>query len=99
LAEKKILIRDFILKTQNKYYMLLCRDINYYTLFAIDAFRNTEEILENVMIDECITRYMGDIKSIELTEAGDAIEIWYTAPDDTYVMYFFPYDAGVIVCV
>lgn len=98
LIEKKVLVRDFILNTKNKYYMLLCRDINYYTLFSIDEFKNTEELLENIMIDEC-TQHLGDIKSIERTTDGGAIEIWYTASDDTYVMYFFPYDGGVISCV
>lgn len=99
LIEKKILVREFILNTKNKYYMLLCRDINYYTLFAIDEYQNSNELLENIMFDECITQQLGEIKSIELTEDGGAIEIWYTAHDDSYVIYFFPYDAGVIVCV
>lgn len=99
LLEKKVLVRNFILKTKNKYYMLLCRDINYYTLFALDEYKNTDELLENIMINECIAGSLGDIKSIEPTEDGGAIEIWYTAHDDSYVMYFFPYDAGVIVCV
>lgn len=98
LIEKKILVRNFILNTKNKYYMLLCRDINYYTLFALDIYENTDERLENIMLDECITQ-LGDIKSIEVTEDGGAIEIWYTAHDDSYVMYFFPYDAGVVVCI
>lgn len=99
LIEKKILVRDFILKTNNKYYMLLCRDINYYTLFALDVYKNSDELLENIMFDECITQCLGDIKSIEIAEDGGAIEIWYTTHDDSYVMYFFPYDAGVVVCV
>lgn len=98
LTEKKILVRDFILKTKNRYYMLLCRDINYYTLFSIEN-TSSDELLENIMLDECIAKYLGDIKSVEVTEDGGAIEIWYTAHDDSYVMYFFPYDTGVVVCV
>ena len=98
LAKKKALVRAFITNTKNKYYMLLCRDINYYTIFAMDIYLNTNDILEDVMFDECITKYLGDIKAVEITEDGGAIEIWYTAHDDTYVMYFFPYDAGVVLC-
>ena len=64
-----------------------------------DIYKNTDERLENIMLDECITQPLGDIKSIEVTEDGGAIEIWYTAHDDSYVMYFFPYDAGVVVCI
>lgn len=98
LVEKKQLIRNFVRETKNQHYMLLCRDINYFTLFELDSFQNKNEKLENILIDECMS-IMGDIKSIERTEDGGAIEIWYTAPDDTYVMYFFPYDEGVILCV
>ena len=97
LAEKKILIRDFMINTQNKYFMLLCRDINYYTLFHLDVYENTDERLEDILFAEC-TMFIGDIKAVDLTDDG-AIEIWVTNETDTYAMYFFPYDAGVILCV
>ena len=38
------------------------------------------------------------IKSIEKTEDGCAIEIWFTKDEETYVMYFFDYAGGVIHC-
>lgn len=97
LAEKKILIRDFMINTQNKYFMLLCRDINYYTLFHLDVYENTDERLEDILFAEC-AMFIGDIKAVDPTDDG-AIEIWVTNETDTYAMYFFPYDAGVILCV
>lgn len=97
LAGKKILIRDFMINTQNKYFMLLCRDINYYTLFHLDVYENTEERLEDILFAEC-AMFIGDIKAVDPTDDG-AIEIWVTNETDTYAMYFFPYDAGVILCV
>ena len=97
LAEKKILIRDFMINTQNKYFMLLCRDINYYTLFHLDVYENTDERLEDILFAECAI-FIGDIKAVDPTDDG-AIEIWVTNETDTYAMYFFPYDAGVILCV
>lgn len=98
LKEKKQLIREFIKETKNRYYMLLCREINYFTLFSLDNFENCTEKLEDILVDECM-RALGDLKAIDRTEDGHAIEIWYTAHDDTYVLYFFPYDEGVVLCV
>jgi hypothetical protein len=41
---------------------------------------------------------IGHLKSFELTEAKDAIEIWVTTPEEvTTCLYFFPYDAGVVL--
>ena len=94
INEKKKLIRDFVSEQHNQFYMLLCRDINYYTLFAIDK-KNADECIEDVTI-ECIND-IGVIKSIDLNENG-AIEIWITQGDSIYVAYFFGYDLGVIVC-
>ena len=97
LIEKKILIREFMINTQNKYFMLLCRDINYYTLFHLDVYENTDERLEDILFAECAI-FIGAIKAVDPTDDG-AIEIWVTNETDTYAMYFFPYDAGVILCV
>lgn len=95
INEKKKMIRDFVDKEHNQFYMLLCRDVNYYTLFAIDV-KLADECVDDAVI-ECATD-LGLIKSIEPTEDGRAIEIWVSNSEDTYVMYFFPFDAGVIVC-
>lgn len=93
--EKKNLIRKFCNDTNNEYYMLLCRDINYYTLFKMDL-KLADEPINEVLI-EC-AQGIGEIKAIDLTEDNGAIEFWMTYQDETYVAYFFPYDAGVVVC-
>lgn len=95
LEEKKDLIRKFCNETNNEYYMLLCRDINYYTLFKMDLKLADEPI--NEILIEC-AQNIGEIKAIDLTEDGGAIELWMTYRDETYVAYFFPYDTGVIIC-
>ena len=96
LQEKKELIVDFVNDTNNVYYMLLCRDINYYTLFARQD--TNPELLEDIMIDECLPA-IGQIKSVERTEDGSAVEIWIQDDlNNVYAVYFFPYDAGVVVC-
>ena len=95
LQEKKNLIRDFCNATKNEYYMLLCRDINYYTLFRLDL-KLADETIDDVVI-EC-AQCIGDIKAIDAVEEGAAIEFWMTEGSETYAAYFFPYDEGVVVC-
>lgn len=84
-------------ETQNNtFYMLLCRDLNYYTVLMHDPENAApNDTIENVVI-EC-AQSLGVIKSIEQIEAG-VIEIWVTNKEDTYVMYFFGYDKGVEKC-
>ena len=95
INEKKKLIREFVDEEHNQFYMLLCRDVNYYTVFVRDL-KLADECIDDVVI-ECAND-LGLIKSIELTEDKKAIEIWVSNSEDTYAMYFFPYDRGVIVC-
>lgn len=100
LQQKKAMIRDFISSKSNTFYMLLCRDINYYTMFykTSTELDCTEDILEDVLIDECLPN-IGQIKAIDKTEDGYAIECWIQdSENNVYAAYFFPYDAGVIVC-
>ena len=109
LEDKKDIIGQFVKNTNNEYYMLLCREKNYYTLChrvpgmnpsPADNVRQYSEwpneiITTEDLIIEC-SRCLGEIKSIELVDG--AVEIWVTDPFDTYVMYFFPYDGGVEAC-
>lgn len=95
LQEKKELVRQYINDINDEYYMLLCRDTNYYTIFHKTPV--ADEIFEDVLIDECLPA-MGEIKSIERTDDG-AIEIWFQSGDEVFVAYLFPYGAGVVECV
>ena len=97
IVEKIDLINKFWQKTGNIYGMLLCRDINYYTLFRTNTCLTTETIGEAAI--ECIS-ILGKIKSIEITEDESAIELWFTNKiDNTFAAYLFPYDLGVIECL
>ena len=66
-----------------------------YTIFRIDL-KLADETLDDVLI-ECAAN-IGTIKSVGFTEDEQALELWMTNEEDTYVAYFFPYDQGVIVC-
>lgn len=87
---------DFAITT--RYYMLLCRELNYYTVFQRVFSASSHENFGDVVI-ECLEN-LGDIKSIELTENKDAIEAWVVDPNENeaHVVYLFNYDQGVIIC-
>ena len=81
--------------TMTRYYMLLCRELNYYTVFQ-RQFTGLEDFGDVVI--ECLEN-LGNIKSIEVTEDKTAIEAWIVNSDnEAYVVYLFNYDQGVIIC-
>lgn len=87
-------LKEYVKNTDNIFYMLLCNDIKYYTIFNII---NKSSNYPNEFWS-CLDN-LGKVKAIGLTENKDAIEIWFTDKDNnTYVAYFFAYDGGVIIC-
>lgn len=96
IAEAKLSLIPCIKETENEYYMLLCKEISYYTLFHIVDYLTEPNIYDEII--GCV-QDLGDIKSIELID-NSVIEIWFQPKDDeAKVMYFFAYDAGVIECI
>lgn len=98
LNSKKEIIKNFLRKTNNNYYMLLCNERKDYTIFTIGNIENKEQKIEKlpfVLIDECL-KNRGEIRVIELTEDKDAIEAWISINDESFAYYFFPYDSAII---
>jgi hypothetical protein len=96
LEKAKNTIKTFVDSTNGKYYMLLCKDISYFTVFNIVATANTD--ITNELL-ECAME-VGVIKSIEITEDKQALEIWVSdnETNNSYAMYFFNYTQGVVDC-
>jgi hypothetical protein len=97
-------IKIFISSVSDKFFMLLCREKNDFTLFAMYNKTDVSLNITGADIHECLSN-RGEILSIEPTENKDAFEIWIKTNDvneagevveDVSVYYFFPYDAGVI---
>lgn len=84
----------------SSYYMLLCRDINYYTIL-ITGHESSEETVGEAVID-CFTYMNAELKAIDLTDDGSAVEIWFVVPEEEELpamcAYLFKYDEGVILC-
>ena len=78
-----------------KYFMLICRDIGYYTLFVVDP--DGENRIEQEVL--MCAKDVGVIKAVEEIEGTESMEIWVQPEgEDPVVMYFFNYDKGVIQC-
>ena len=102
INSKKEIIKNYLRKTEELYYMLLCNERKDYTVFHIDdCFEDAtnrdcqyNEVID-ILVDECLIN-RGEIRGIDLTEARDAIEIWLYIDEESYVYYFFPYTNAVI---
>ena len=97
INSKKEIVKNFIMKTENAHYMLLCKEQSDYTIFRRYNMEDAEKAMEisNILIDECL-KNRGEIRGIDLTKDKDAIEIWLLIEEEAYCYYFFPYDAAVI---
>ena len=91
------IIKDFIKDAYvGNYYILLCKDINYYTVFSIKGYDFIGESLSNELMS-CLDN-VGEIVAFDLNDAKDAIEIWIKEKKTkkAYCILFFNYTNGVI---
>ena len=86
------IVEDFRTEHKSSYYMILCKELSFYTIFAKDNYEKNS--LEEAVLDYCIST--GPIHSVSLTENNDAIEIWIEYENEVYVFYLFDYERGVI---
>ena len=86
------IVEDFRTEHKSSYYMILCKELSFYTIFAKDNYEKNS--LEEAVLDYCIST--GPIHSVSLTENNDAIEIWIEYENEVYVFYLFDYVRGVI---
>ena len=94
--DKQVLetVRRYANDCQGKYFMLICKDLNYYTLFVRGE---GEGRLEKEALD-CM-HDIGTVKSAERIEDTDVVELWVEPKDEEPVaMYFFNYEKGVVLC-
>lgn len=91
--DKKIdVIDDSYIKCVNDFYMLYGKEISYFTLFKVD-----EPIYFAKTVLDCLNE-IGEIKAIDPTEDGFAIEIWVQPTnEEPTCLYLFPYDNGLVV--
>ena len=93
-------LTHYIHDTNNQYYMLLCNERKDYTIFRRLTIGDEDspgcELIE-ILLYECLPN-RGGIKSIDLTDDKQAVEIWLVIDGKCFCYYFFPYDAAIIEC-
>lgn len=80
--------------TSDNYYMLLCKDLNYYTIFTVRNNNIGSTPIASTVL-KC-AEDMGQIVSVEKNNDMNSIEIWVKDKNDAYCMIFFDYTAGVV---
>ena len=84
-------IRTLYETYHNKYFMLYGKEISYFTVFKIIE----PQYLGEDVLDCCLN--VGPVKTMDLTEAGDAVEIWVQSESgEPTCLYLFPYDSGIV---
>ena len=96
IDKQKEILANFYMSFADRHFMLLCRDINYFTLFEWDPDIEGEVGKFENLVLECI-HDIGVIHDMQYVNDNTAIEIWVMTPAEEMVcMYLFPYDAGVV---
>lgn len=94
IEKKREDIWRFLLANKGSYYMLVCNELKYYTLFS--NYRPGMVVIKNPMIDTIleIVEDLGVLKAIEVNES--MIEFWVSKDDECHMYAFFNYDRGVV---
>lgn len=95
ISSRLEIVEKFFKNIKNEYLMLLCNELNYYTVFKTSSQDETAyNTFSDAILD--ILNDLGEIKDIYNNDNG-AIEIWSTHQDGTsHCYYLFGYDAGIV---
>ena len=82
---------DGVLASFKKYWMLLCRERNDYTVFIVNGSNNLEKELKETLLNR------GYLLSIDKQEDGN-FEIWIrdSITEENFVYYLFDYTFGIV---
>lgn len=83
----------FSAKYPCKFFMCMCKEINWYTVFHMKSmnYNKAKDEIEKTL------RFRGEIIDIEYVHAEDAYECWVKNSENEIEMYYlFPYDWGVV---
>ena len=80
------------------YFMLMCREENWYTVLRVRKTKNNPDKFEDLVIE--LLQKRGEIKGLNLDEEKKAIECWiYDKEKNEVFMYLlFSYNWGIIEC-
>ena len=78
------------------YFMLMCREDNYYTVVKVRKTKNPDKF-EDLIIE--LLQTQGAIKDIDFSDDKKSLECWVQKDEEEPKMFMlFPYGWGVIEC-
>lgn len=77
------------------YFMLMCREDNYYTVLRVRKTKNLDTF-EDLIIE--LLQEHGDIKDIDYDTDKQSLECWVQKEDDVKMFKLFAYNWGVVEC-
>lgn len=77
------------------YFMLMCREDNYYTVLRVRKAKNPDTF-EDLIIE--LLQEHGDIKDIDYDTDKQSLECWVQKEDDVKMFKLFAYNWGVVEC-
>lgn len=77
------------------YFMLMCREDNYYTVLRVRKAKNPDTF-EDLIIE--LLQEHGDIKDIDYDTDKQSLECWVQKEDDVKMFKLFNYNWGVLEC-
>jgi hypothetical protein len=95
IRDKQEIFDNYCDVSEGKYFMLLCNELKYYTIFAYNSHGENSYGKEAI---DCLEYFCDSVKDITFNEETNTIEIWFTKEGETYMMLFFDYTFGVIEC-
>lgn len=94
-TDAKLIIADWYNNHKDNYYMLLCNERNYYTLF--DMTRENAIGADLAYEIQDTIRYVGSVHDISV-DTNNMIAVWakWHDTDNIHCFYLFPYGQGVV---
>lgn len=77
------------------YFMLMCREDNYYTVLRVRKAKNPDTF-EDLIIE--LLQEHGDIKDIDYDTDKQSLECWVQKEDDVKMFKLFAYNWGIVEC-
>ena len=98
------LITEFVKETKNNFYVLLCKELSYYTFYCSKNIVQIPANLKssyksNLSIGEEVLACLSDIGEVLSVNTGETnmIECWIRKDEEAFMVAFFPYDIGVVI--
>ena len=99
INEKIKIIKDFSINNNGIYYMLLCKELSYYTILKFEFDDNNPEFhCLGHAVTQLIKEYGWDLYDVYLGTDEAHIEVWVKCPDtnELHCLMLFLYDMGIV---